>query len=174
MTTRAGSRRYDFTFRESFIRPGIGCGNWTSRTNYPALGVVQTGASEMSLYVQREYAQPTAYLERFVLRLDGFSSVRASFAGGEVLTKPFTFSGRALEINYSTSAAGGLRVEIQDAAGSPIPGFAFAECPEIIGDEISRVVSWAGGGEVAALVGKPIRLRFALRDADLFALRFKL
>lgn len=174
MTTRAGTTRYDFTFRESFIRPGIGYGNWTTRTNYPALGVVQTGPSEMSLYVQRDYAQPTAYLERFALRLDGFSSVRASFAGGEVLTKPFTFSGRALEINYSTSAAGGLRVEIQDAAGSPVPGFALAECPEIIGDEISRVVSWAGGGDVAALEGKPIRLRFALRDADLFALRFKL
>ena len=130
MTTRAGSRRYDFTFRESFIRPGIGCGNWTSRTNYPALGVVQTGASEMSLYVQREYAQPTAYLERFVLRLDGFSSVRASFDGGEVLTRPFTFSGRALEINYSTSAAVG--------APGRNPGCRWQPCSRFCTRRVSR------------------------------------
>ena len=57
LTSRAGTTRYDFTFRESFVRPGIGLSNWTTRNNYPACGVVQTGPTEMSLYVQRNYAQ---------------------------------------------------------------------------------------------------------------------
>jgi hypothetical protein len=46
MTSRGGDV-YDRTFMEAFIRPGIGLQNWGSRSNYPALNVVQTGASEM-------------------------------------------------------------------------------------------------------------------------------
>ena len=61
LTSRAGAARYDFTFIESFVRPGIGASNWTSRNNYPALGVVQTGPAEMSLYVHRDYGQRTAH-----------------------------------------------------------------------------------------------------------------
>ena len=43
MTTRGGDV-YDRTFMEAFIRPGIGFDNWVSRSNYPALNVVQTGS----------------------------------------------------------------------------------------------------------------------------------
>jgi len=173
LTTRAGTALYDFTFRESLVRPGIGISHWTSRTNYPALGVVQTGPSEMSLYVQRNYGQETAYLERMALRLDGFAALSAPYDGGEMLTRPLRFTGRELEINYSTSAAGALQVEIQDAGGTPKPGFALGDCPEIIGDEVERVVSWKGGSDLGELAGQPVRLRFVMRDADLFAIRFR-
>jgi hypothetical protein len=172
LTTRAGSTRYDFTFRESFVRPGIGYSNWTSRNNYPACGVVPTGAHEMSLYVQRNYGQKSGYLERMTLRTDGFASVHAPYGGGELVTKPLVFTGSRLTINYATSAAGGLRVEIQDAAGKPIDGFTLAECREIVGDEIERVVRWKSGSDVSRMVRQPIRLRFALSDGDLYSLRF--
>lgn len=173
LTTRAGTMRYDFTFRESFVRPGIGYEHWTSRSNYPALGIVQTGPAEMSLYVQRGYGLPTAHLERLALRLDGFASIHAPYTGGEMLTRPFKFSGSELEINHSTSAAGGIRVEIQEADGRPLPGYSLDQCPEIIGDEIERIVAWQRGSDVGGLQGRPVRLRFALQDADLFALRFR-
>lgn len=81
---------------------------------------MQTGVSEMSLYVQRDYDQQTAHLNRMTLRIDGFASVSAPYIGGEMVAKPFTFSGKELEINYSTSAAGGLRIEIQEASGVPV------------------------------------------------------
>ncbi|MCD4728827.1 MAG: hypothetical protein K8R46_14305 [Pirellulales bacterium] len=71
-------------------------------------------------------------------------------AGGEMTTKPLRFSGNRLAINYSTSAAGGVRVEIQDADGKPIPGFALEDCPEIIGDQIERTVSWKQGSDLTA------------------------
>jgi len=173
LTTRAGTTTYDFTFKESFIRPGIGPSNWTSRNNYPALGVVQTGPTEMSLYVQRNYAQKTSYLERMTLRLDGFASLNAPYDGGEITTRPFTFDGDELEINYSTSAAGSIKVELQDEAGRALPGHGLGECRELIGDEIERIVSWEGGSDVGALAGKPVRLRFVMRDADVFSFRFK-
>ena len=90
-----------------------------------------------------------------------------------MVTRAFTFSGKELEINYATSAAGGIRVEVQDASGNPIPGFTLADAQEIIGDHIARIVSWKSGSSVAALVGKPVRLRFVMKDADLYSLRFK-
>jgi hypothetical protein len=64
-----------------------------------------------------------------------------------------------------------VRVEIQDAGGLPVPGFALDDCPEIIGDETARIVTWKGGGDLSALAGRPVRLRFAMKDADLFSLR---
>ncbi|MBI4340532.1 MAG: hypothetical protein HY680_11365, partial [Chloroflexi bacterium] len=66
-----------------------------------------------------------------------------------------------------------VRVEIQDADGRPIPGYALEEGSELYGDEIEGVVPWRDGPDVSALAGRPVRLRFALKDADLYALRFR-
>ena len=172
MTSRGGTL-YDRTFMGVFVRPGPDTLNWVSRTNYPLQGVVRTGPAEMSIYVGRHYGHPSWHIQRMTLRLDGFASVNAPYAGGQMITKPLKFKGSQLEINYSTSAAGGLRVEIQDGKGQPIPGFSLEECPEIIGDEISRVVSWKRGNEVGPLAGETIRLRFVMKDADLYSLRFQ-
>lgn len=172
LTTRPDSQTYDFTFQESFIRPGIGSPNWTTRTNYPALGVVQTGPTEMSLYVNRHYEQRSAHLERMTLRLDGFASVNAPFSGGEMISKLLRFSGQQLELNYATSAAGSIKIELLDAAGNPIPGYSLEDCRALIGDEIERVVSWNGGSDLSSLAGQPVQVRFIMQDADLFSLRF--
>ena len=67
-------------------------------------------------------------MSRYRLRLDGFVSVQAPYGGGELVTKPFRFKGETLEINYASSAAGELRVELQDEHGDAIDGFA-AEDP---------------------------------------------
>lgn len=171
MTTRGGSV-YDRTFLSSFIRPGIGARNWVSRTNYPALGILQTGPTEMSVYTNQDNAQPTAHLHRYSLRLDGFASVQADYAGGELLTKPLKFTGSRLDLNFSTSAVGSIRVEIQDEGGRPMAGFAAEDCVETIGNEIDRTVRWKSGSDISALAGKIVHLRFVMKDADLFALRF--
>jgi len=171
MSTRGGNN-YDRTFMESFIRPGVGLANWVSRSNYPALNVVQTSETEMSVYVNEEYAQPTAHIKRYSMRLDGLTSLSAPFKGGEIATKPFTFSGSDLEINYSTSAAGEIKIELQDEKGKPIPGFTLADCQTIIGNEIKRVVSWNKSEDLSKLSGKPIRLHIAIKDGDLYSLKF--
>ncbi|HZZ42478.1 MAG TPA: hypothetical protein VFE58_06045 [Tepidisphaeraceae bacterium] len=170
MTSRGGNI-YDRTFMEAFVSPGIGATNWVSRTNYPALNVVQTGPNEMSVYVNQNYGQPTSHLRRYSMRLDGFASVHADYDGGEMRTKPLIFSGSKLFLNFATSAAGGMRVEVQDAEGHVIPGFALDDCHEVIGNEIERDVSWKGGS-LAGLAGKAVRLRFVMKDADLYAIRF--
>jgi hypothetical protein len=172
MTTRGGNV-YDRTFMEAFIRPGIGMKNWVSRSNYPALNVVQTSPEEMSLYVNQDYAQPTAHLHRYSLRIDGFTSLSAPYNGGEMITKPFTFSGHELEINYSTSAAGEIRFELQDENGVPVPGFTLEDSQAIIGNEISRVVRWDKAADLGSLITKTVRLRVQMKDADLYSIRFR-
>jgi hypothetical protein len=172
LTTRGGDR-YDRTFLEGFLVPGIGPENWVSRTNYPALNVVQTGPHEMSFYANQNYGQPTSHLSRYSLRLDGFAAIVAPCAGGEVLTKPFIFKGKALTLNCATSAAGGIKVEIQDAGGKPRPGHALADAVETIGNEIDRVVRWKAGSDVSELAGRPVRLRLVMHDARLYALKFR-
>lgn len=172
MTSRGGNR-YDRTFLEGWIRPGNDLGNWASRAGLTALGVVPTGPGEMSIYKQAHYAQPTAHLVRYTLRLDGFVSVNAPFAGGEMTTHPVRFHGRELTLNLATSAAGSVRVELLESDGRPIPGFTRADAIELVGDDVDRVVGWKSGADLTALAGRPIRLRFIMKDADVYSLQFR-
>lgn len=163
MTSRGGNK-YDRTFMEALIRPGLDPKRWGNRANYAALNVVPTGPGEMSIYVRDL---------RYVLRIDGFASVNAPYAAGEMVTKPIRFAGKELVINFSTSGAGSIRIEIQDGGGEPIRGYSVNDCPEVVGDAIDRVVKWRSGSSVSKLAGKPVRLRFVMKDADLYSLRFR-
>lgn len=173
LLTSRGGNKYDRTFMDGFIRPGIGLQNWVSRSNYPALNVVETGPKEMSIYVNQDYAQPTAHLHRYSLRIDGFVSVNAYYGGGEMITKPFYFSGNNLVVNFSTSAAGFIKVEILDINKKIIDGFDLENSEELIGNEIEKTVMWKENPDLNKLNGKPIRLRFVMKDADLYSIRFK-
>jgi hypothetical protein len=172
MTSRGGNR-YQRDFMEGFIRPGIGLQNWVSRSNYPALNVVRTGPHEMSLYVNQDYAQPSSHLQRYTLRLDGFVSVHASYEGGVMTTRPVRFSGDTLFLNFSTSAAGSIRVGILDLQGNSIEGYGLENAVELIGNEIEKAVSWPGGADLSELADRPVRLRFVMKDADLYSIRFR-
>jgi hypothetical protein len=176
MTSRDGQQFHRWP--EAFIRPGLSSDCWITRNNAPAWGVVQTksdtaeGIPELSIYATESYFHKATRLRRFSLRMDGFVSIRADSQGGEMVTKPIVFSGKRLEMNFSTSATGLIQVEIQDASGKPSPGFALEDCPEVFGDRINQVVAWKQGGDVSKLAGKPIRLRFVMNDADLYAIQF--
>ncbi|MCZ6681352.1 MAG: hypothetical protein O7E52_29410 [Candidatus Poribacteria bacterium] len=171
MSSRDGLH-FDRSFMEAFVRPGLDADNWHERGIYMERGILHTSPGELSLYGMQNWRMPTVHIRRFTLRTDGFVSVNAGYAGGEFTTTPFVFIGRTLALNYSTSAVGCVQVEIQDAHGQTQPGFGIKECPQIFGDEIDGVVRWEDGADVSALAGKPVRLRFMLKDADLFAFRF--
>ena len=170
MSSRDGLH-WDRRFMEAFLRPGRDRENWTERNNHIAWGVVPTAPDEISIYWVEHYRHPTCRIRRGTLRMDGFVSVNASYAGGEFTTKPFTFEGKELAINYATSAVGSVQVEIQHPDGQPITGYELTD--EIYGDKIEHVVSWKAGSDVNRLAGQSIRLRFVLKDADLYAMQFK-
>jgi hypothetical protein len=179
MTSRDG-----LTFRrwpEAFIRPGPRQkGSWVYGDNFVFWGIVQTAATledapgELSLYATEDYWEGTATsVRRYVLRVDGFVSAAAPMSGGELLTRPLVFDGGNLALNFETSGAGSVQVELQDEAGEPLEGYTLADCPLIVGDHLRYTVRWkAKGGDLRALAGKPLRLRIALKDADLYSLQF--
>lgn len=167
-------------FMEAFIRPGLDAKNWGGAhgNQMPSWGVVQTSDTELSIYWAEHYDNYPAkeilpQLRRGTVRLDGFVSVNAPYAGGEFVTKPITFAGKELVLNCSTSAPGSIRVEIQDADGRLVPGYSLDECREIWGDEIERKVGWRSGADVSKLAGKSVRLRFVMKDADVYSFRFR-
>ena len=171
MTTRGGNR-YDRSFMEALVRPEIGWSHWISRSNYPTRGIVPTGKNEMSIYIQHDYFQPTHSLHRYSMRVDGLVSVSAPYSGGTFTTKTLTFTGSRLLLNYSTSAAGSIRVEILDETGTPLDGFSGENASDLTGNWIDQEITFPGGQNVGELAGKPVKVRFTMKDADLYSIRF--
>jgi len=172
------------TFRrwnEAFLRPGIERpGTWMYGQHYMAWQMVETKSAlegapnEISLYSSEgTWIGHQTTMRRYTLRLDGFVSLAAPLSGGELVTRPVRFSGRQLALNFSTSAAGSVRVEIEDESGQPYPGFALADAPLTFGDSVDRVLTWKQGADLGALAGRPIRLRFVLQDADVYSFWFR-
>jgi hypothetical protein len=112
-------------------------------------------------------------LRRHTLRLDGFASIHAPIAGGELVTPPLIFKGSRLSMNFASSAFGSVRVEIQDADGTPIPGFMLEDSIGLYGDTVARDALWNDAPDLEALAGKPVRLRFVMKDADLYSIKFE-
>lgn len=158
---------------EAFLRPSLDQENWTDRNNMAAWGIFELKQGEISVYYSEHYRHPTNGMVRTTIRTDGFVSVHAGGKTGEMVTKTLVFDGKELVINYSTSAAGGIQVEVQGADGKPIPGLTQDDCPVIFGDEIERVVTWKSGSSLSSLAGKPVRLEFKMTDADLYSIRFR-
>ena len=164
---------------EAFVRPGLQPERWETRNNMIAWGILETAndlptaPKELSIFTSEGYYRGEASrLRRFTLRVDGFVAANAPLKGGELITRPFTFAGGALSLNTSTSAAGSVRVEIQDCDGKALKGHTLGDCDEIYGDYLDRIVTWKGTADVSGLAGRPVILRFALSDADLYSLQF--
>ena len=68
--------------------------------------------------------------------------------------------------------SGSVQVEIQDIDGNPLPGLSLDDCPLLLGNSVAYTVRWNSDADLADYAGKPVRLRFVLADADLFAFRF--
>lgn len=168
-------------WNEAFLRPGPQRPEtWQYGQNYIAWHVVETKSSlpgaenELSLYASEGgWTGNSNAIRRYSLRLDGFVSIRGGWKGGELITRPLKFSGSKLELNFATSAVGSILVEIQDAGGKPIPGYSLADCEEVFGDSTARNVQWKKQGtDVSSIAGQTVKLRFVLKDADLYSLKF--
>jgi hypothetical protein len=174
--TRVGDRR-------PFMRPGPS-GRFDSRQiwampnpiimddevwiYYSALNWDRTDATDPAA----PQGQRVSGVGRAVMRLDGFVSVDAPYSGGEFTTPPMRFAGDKLVLNVDTSAGGGVRVELLDESGESIPEFSGENAPWLIGNSVRFPVHWRGKPELSRWADKPIRLRFSLRDAKLYAFQF--
>ena len=102
--------------------------------------------------------------------LDRFVSADGGGEGARLTTVPLHFSGRRLELNVNASK-GRVIVEVLDPAGKPIAG--FEKSNPVATDAIRSTVRWKGGDSLAQLAGRPLSLRFDLRNAELYSFAFR-
>ena len=173
MTSRDGFR-FNRT-HEAFLSPGIENGdNWVYGDGYFARGIIETPSdfkgepNEMSLFCIAGYrARPTT-LERYTLRIDGFFSWSADFNGGEVLTKPFTFEGGKMNVNFATSALGYLHIVLCDEDGNELDGY---DSGRLFGNSIERPVDFEKS--LSDLNGKTVRMKVSMKDAEFYSFNFE-
>jgi len=105
------------------------------------------------------------------LRLDGFVSLTAGNDAGVVTTKLFALTGDRLVVNVNASQ-GQVTVEVLDRNGQPIHGFSGdSALAEANLDELRWQPRWKNHADLSALRGQPVRLRFHLRNARLYAFK---
>ena len=169
------SSRNGYTFDrpdEAFIRPEpeepYG---WVYGTAYPARGMIETpsrmpGAdNEISMYLfENHFSDKSADLTRYTIRLDGFVSMHAGGRERVVVTKPFTFDGDELRINFATSARGYLYITVTAEDGTVL------ESCETFGNRTDRTVHF--NSDLSELKGKAVVMTVRMLDADLYSFRF--
>jgi hypothetical protein len=102
------------------------------------------------------------------LRLDGFVSVNAGEEPGTLTTKSLVFLGDTLVVN-ANATGGSLTVEALDPEGKVIEGFGIADCTPITTDSVRHVLKWQDNADCHLLQGRPIKLRFHLKNTNLYA-----
>lgn len=178
-TSRDGSHWNRSPQRKPFIAVGPR-GSWWSKMIWPSGNVIRVG-DELWIYfagydvahnMEQDALKSKGAYGRAVLRLDGFISADANYSGGELVTKPLIFGGSKLQLNVDTGAGGIVRVEILDENGKPIPEFSRKAADGINGNYIRVLCSWKQTSDVSSLAGKPVRLRFLMRNAKLYSFQF--
>ena len=103
------------------------------------------------------------------LRRDGFASMDADDAEGLLTTRPVQFSGEHLFVNVD-AAEGEFAAEVLDGNGEPIPPFTREHCvPVRAADKTLQGIGWRGADDLGRLAGQPVRFRFYLKRAGLYA-----
>ena len=163
-----------FTFDrrdEAFMTPGVeNRDNWWYGNCYVAYGFAETEADEdcapreISMYMGENYRIKNVNFRRYTMRLDGFFSWTAPFAGGEVLTKPVLVDGETLKLNFATSALGGVTVSLCDEKGNALDGYTSYV---MFGDSVDRPVEFEK--PLSELRGRNVCIRFAMKDARLYS-----
>lgn len=100
---------------------------------------------------------------------DRFAAANSGQDGGYLQTVPVVFSGSRCEINAMTSRGGKVSVEIWNAAGVR----RLARSLPVSGDNLRHRLQWEDDTDLASFAGKPVTLRFVLKNAELFAFAFR-
>lgn len=145
-----------------------------NRSNYMTWGLVELPGKphNYSIYAtEAYYTGPDSRVRRFEYRKDGFVALAAGSKTGEATTVPLTFQGKSLVLNLRTARSGSVKVELLDGKGKPIDGFTLSDCKPLKGDTLTGKFAWKGG-DLSKLQGKTVQVRFVLKNARLYSMRF--
>lgn len=102
-------------------------------------------------------------------RRDGFVSLHAGHPAGVVETPLLYAGGEVLHLN-ADAAGGSVSVEVITADGEVRSGYATSECRPVGIDSCDTAIAWRDRSAIDPT--HPYRLRFHLRNADLFSYWF--
>lgn len=145
-----------------------------NRSNYMANGLVVLPGNDREYAVygtEAYYTGPDCRLRRFTYRLDGFVSLHAGSEEGTLITKPLTYEGDSLLLNFA-APEGTVWVSMYPADDADCSGKPLARSEVLSGDEIDQTVPFAGG-KVADFSGRPVRLCFSVKNADVYSFKFE-
>ena len=114
------------------------------------------------------YEEDTGAICLAVLRRDGFVSLDAEAGEGVLLTRPLVWRGSSLWIN-AAAGEGEVEVEILDEDGVVLEDWSRSQALPLSEDGVRLAVDWNGSGDLGNLEGQLVRLRFYLRNAELYA-----
>ena len=160
-------------FEEAFITPGYeGEHNWVYGDCYPAYGLIEAGETVNYMYCVERNRSPGVEkpLVRYEIRKDGFGCRMTGGREAVAVTQPLTFEGSVLHLNFETSAAGYIYVDVLDAEGNPL---SEKKSFEVYGNNIDRKVWFADDTDFGEFAGKPVRLRFTMQEAKLYSMWFE-
>jgi hypothetical protein len=178
---------YDRRFREPLIRPGdegsfdtVSLYAQTPIMHNGKIWIYYTGANwrgPEQLFLMGDSALRAPGLATFPE--DGLVSIDAGkLRPGFLLTQSFSFEGSNLWVNLEPArhndgaGVAEIKVEILDHQTKPIAGFTLDESDRMT--QSGRVkASWKGQSDLSSLAGRPLQLRFWIRNAKLYSFRFE-
>jgi hypothetical protein len=137
---------------------------------YRGAGLIYVGTFPDGEWVHRPgFDVDTGAICLAVLRRDGFISLDAGRSEGVLLTKPLVWRGSSLWTNVTTQD-GEVRVEVLDENGDLLrEGLSRARSMPVVRDGVRLPVAWQDEHNLAELRGQLVRLRFVVRDAELYS-----
>lgn len=170
---------WDRRFKQPFLPVCEDFHAWNAGNVQSVAGCPLIVGDSLYFYMSGRYNSKPKHDSNFatglaMLRRDGFVSVRAGQEEGTLLTKPFRLDGAYLFVNADVCGKkSSLRVELLDESGQPVPGFTRRDCVVMKKvDSTKFLITWKGHSDVSSLKGKTVRVKFYLKEADLYSFWF--
>ena len=108
------------------------------------------------------------------LRLDRFVALEAGNTAGTVTTRPFKLAGGRLQLNVYAKGQGRVRVELLNAAGTPLPEYSGDHSVWCQGvDDLRFEPTWKHQPNLSALTGQVVRMKIHMKQARLYAVHIR-
>ena len=103
------------------------------------------------------------------IRRDRFIAMRAGDREGSLVTRPLRLNAGRILLNGVTRPGGYIKAELADISGRTVPGYTCEECRAFTGDAVESELCWACGPRAPKSDPSGTRIRFVVKNADLFA-----
>lgn len=159
--------------REPFIALGPDA-SWDSKMIYTARAPVIVGDKLFFYYggfdtIHDDDKNARGAIGLATLRLDGFCSMRAGSTEGWLISRREVFNTPAVTINAKCAPGGYVAAELVDRDNRPIPGFTRSDCIAFTGDSVRHELTWKTKEFPKSLIDKDRKVRFFIRNADLYS-----